>query len=157
MCLCTQGPPWADDWLSDTAIWWVLWRAVRHQHWGVGQLSPSCEKTQAHMHCCMTSIESSDSQDVLLWSACMSVVCITCLYSYMRHSCLCTCGGVASKAFSRGEGWGCSQPTFMHYTCTYNHREITNKREWMCTCGTLLSHVRTYIHHLLRLPNTTFM
>ena len=27
----------------------------------------------------------------------------------------------------------------------------------MCTCGSLLSHVRTYVHHPLRLPHTTFM
>ena len=43
-------------------------------------------------------------KDVLLWSPCMSVVYISCLYSHMRHSCLFTCEGVVSKAFSRGEG-----------------------------------------------------
>ena len=36
--------------------------------------------------------------------------------------CLFTCEGVVSKAFSRGEGWGYSQPNFRQYTCTYNHR-----------------------------------
>ena len=59
---------------------------------------------------------------MLLWSACMSVVCITCLYSFMRHLCLYTCEGVVSKALSWGEGWGYTQPTFRNNTCTYNHR-----------------------------------
>ena len=116
----------------------------------MGQLSPSCEKTQAHMHCCMTSIESSDSQDVLLRSACMSVVCITCLYSYMRHSCLCTCEGVekAEVIASLPSGTPPAPTTT---------EGITSKLEWMCTCGSLLSHVCTYVHHPLHLPNTTFM